>query len=151
MILTDMCRSGKTPEEQVKQILAVAPILPGQNSSNANSPPAQHHTEAAAPKSEPEPKPEPKQETPVAVASERPQIQTQTTSLNGAAPNPEIQNLLQSTGHPASTTEGPLADFHKDLVKDLEAARDGGATPKPGQLRREDTDDSVDEFVDAEG
>lgn len=59
--------------------------------------------------------------------------------------------MLAATGAPPSKQDGPLLDFHRDLSKDLEASREANATPRPGNLKRAGTDDSVDEFVDAEG
>lgn len=48
----------------------------------------------------------------------------------------EIQTLLAATGTVAKG--GPLIDFHEDMAKDLPA------------IKKVDTDDSHDEFVDAQ-
>jgi hypothetical protein len=51
----------------------------------------------------------------------------------------EIQEMLSSTG--SRTKEGPLIDFHEDMKKDL-----------PGSsIKRTNTAESEDEFVDAQG
>lgn len=55
---------------------------------------------------------------------------------------PDIEQILKSTGTPQQG--GALIDFHNDMKDSLPA---GGAK----KLKRNDTDDSVDEFVDAEG
>lgn len=48
----------------------------------------------------------------------------------------EIQTLLVATG--AVAKEGPLIDFHEDMAKDLPP------------IKKVDTDDSHDEFMDAQ-
>lgn len=50
----------------------------------------------------------------------------------------EVQEMLSSTGTRAQG--GPLIDFHQDLKKGL-----------PADLKRTDTEESNDEFVDAQG
>jgi hypothetical protein len=50
----------------------------------------------------------------------------------------EIQEMLSSTG--TRTKEGPLIDFHEDMQKDL-----------PSSIKRTDSTESDDEFVDAQG
>jgi hypothetical protein len=50
----------------------------------------------------------------------------------------EVQEMLSSTGTRAK--EGPLIDFHEDMKKDL-----------PSSIKRTDSAESDDEFVDAQG
>jgi len=52
----------------------------------------------------------------------------------------EIQTMLSATGT-RTNTEGSLIDFHEDLKKSLPA----------GGVKRNDTSESNDEFVDAQG
>jgi hypothetical protein len=79
---------------------------------------------ASIPEPAPAPAPEPKTEGP------RPPIDPQHQSTV------EIQTLLAQTGSTASG--GPLLDFHEELKTNL-----------PAHLKRGDTSESNDEFVDA--
>lgn len=62
-------------------------------------------------------------------------------AANGSSESrPDIEQILKSTGTPQQG--GALIDFHNDMKDSLPAA---------GKLKRNDTEDSTDEFVDAEG
>lgn len=153
-----MLRSdGATPEELTQQILAVAPILPGQESF------APKEVETVAPHQQ---QPAPNdlidfgQEVPAAVAApvsapaqvpvtQAPivpaDLQYAQTNQGGQAQK-DLEGMLSSTASAtAGQSNGPLVDFHDDLRKDLPTA------DKYQVLHRQDTDThSVDEFVDAQ-
>lgn len=113
---------GKTPEEQVKQILAVTPILQGQKTSSEMAIPA--HKENRQ--------------------------QPTTPSTNGSSD--QGQRALEETLLNSSTADakrgGPLLDFHEDLKGDLLHTEEDGAV---GAVHRKDTDtQGLQEFVDAQ-
>jgi hypothetical protein len=176
MLLTDSYRDGPTPDKQIEQILAIYHILKGQRRDTRNSipprgsisgpsshppsaeqPPVEHHpseqrtakppaadlggdlidfgqddAQPPAPK-QPEPNPQPKLELkpePEPEPEDRPALDDKHKSTA------EIQSMLSQTGSPAPG--GPLIDFHQDLNTTL-----------PAGLKKADTAESSDEFVDA--
>jgi len=157
--------NGSTPEEQTKQILAVAPILPGQKSSEKN--PIPPHTHSILPTSQPA------QETvlestendlidfgkddspasaasaaPPAIPSHFPSDLKAAQLQNNGQQQRELEKTLRSTStSPPPENQSSILDFHNDLQTNLPSS-----TMKPAALKREDTDTkSLDEFVDAEG
>lgn len=118
---------GKTPEEQVKQILAVTPILKGQKSSTLNAIPAHHRKENHNPSSD----------------------HSNAEVTNGSASNQKaLEETLSNTSTKDAKEGGPLIDFHEDLKEALPQGKVGGGD---NVLKRQDTDtQSLDEFVDAE-
>lgn len=171
VLLTDSHRDGPTPEKQTEQILAIYPILKGQKPNTRNVIPARssisgsigsishpHHAEHSVQRHSTEQHPNdhhahgpskagggddlidfgqndsqppaPKQPEPKLKPEERPAIDVHHKSTA------EIQSLLSQTGSRAPG--GPLIDFHEDLKTTL-----------PAGLKRADTAESSDEFVDA--
>ncbi|OIW34546.1 hypothetical protein CONLIGDRAFT_9937 [Coniochaeta ligniaria NRRL 30616] len=144
---------GPTPEKQTEQILAIYPILKAEQHPIEQHPAEQRPTEQRPTEQRPteqrpaEPPaagagddlidfgqndaqpPAPKQ--PELKPEERPAIDANHKSTA------EIQALLSQTGSPAPG--GPLIDFHQDLKTTL-----------PAGLKRADTTESSDEFVDAQ-
>lgn len=152
MTHTDEAHSDdSSPEKQSEQILAIYPILKGQKPLTKNiipprgcvsgssiqephDPPPKdkgddlidfgQDDEAPPPaQRQPESKPQPEPE-------ERPAIDPKHKSTAG------IQSMLSDTG--STKSGGSLIDFHDDMKKNL-----------PSSLKREDTTESNDEFVDA--
>ncbi|KAL0474464.1 hypothetical protein QR685DRAFT_429944 [Neurospora intermedia] len=132
---------GDTPEKQAEQIMAIYPILKGQRFVEKNTIPPR--TPVASPSKEAHPpvptidhekldheeaaaEPEPVDTAPKVHPPLEPSHESTT----------EIQKLLVATG--AVAKEGPLIDFHEDMAKDLPP------------IKKVDTDDSHDEFVDAQ-
>ncbi|KAI1802458.1 hypothetical protein F4811DRAFT_529316 [Daldinia bambusicola] len=153
-----------TPDKQAEQIMAIYPVIPGQNYSDWNKiPPGHSHAQkqASAP---------PQGETQDLIdfgqndtntkaqtnnnstATTTTTATTAPTSLSSTAPPPpphplqktgskDIASMLQATGHKAD--DGPLLDFTTDI-----------SPPPPvkeGTLKKEDTDSSNNVFFDAEG
>lgn len=171
VLLTDSYRDGPTPEKQTEQILAIYPILKGQKPNTRNVIPSrssisgsirsishpnhaehsiqrhpteqhpnEHHANGPSAagggddlidfgQNDSQP-PAPKQPEPKLKPEERPAIDVHHKSTA------EIQSLLSQTGSRAPG--GPLIDFHEDLKTTL-----------PAGLKRADTAESSDEFVDA--
>ncbi|KAK4240842.1 Oxysterol-binding protein-like protein OBPalpha [Achaetomium macrosporum] len=142
---------GSTPEKQAEQIMAIYPIVKGQKFDQRNMipPPRASHSEPKEPQKEPNgdcgnlidfdddtstalPQPSNKDQSEEQNRGYRPPIDPSHNSTS------EIQEMLSSTGSRAK--EGPLIDFHEDMKKDL-----------PGTIKRTDTAESEDEFVDAQG
>lgn len=140
---------GSTPEKQAAQIMAIYPVVKGQkwdqkhvippraSTSELCSPAPAHHADEGdlidfgnhQPLPEKRETPEP---TTVAAAEDVPPLDPSHKSTA------DIQTMLAVTG--ARAGEGPLIDFHDDMKKAL-----------PPTLKRAETDDSNDEFVDALG
>jgi hypothetical protein len=172
-VLTAATRDGSKPEKQIEQILAIHPILEGQKPDTRNSIPPRDsvsapssHTPAppqqnvSAPPQQHVSAPQPHrvEQHPVKLPPAQQSGDLVDFGQNDAAaatpkqpePEPEsrpaldprhgstaeIQALLSQTGAPAPG--GPLIDFHQDLKTTL-----------PGGLKRADTAESSDEFVDA--
>ncbi|KAK4251251.1 hypothetical protein C7999DRAFT_37860 [Corynascus novoguineensis] len=115
--------NGSTPEEQAAQIMAIYPIVKGQKFSQENAiPPRASLDEPAAPK----PAPHSDEGNLIDFGDDEP-----------AAQKPP-QSQQQVTGN--GTQDGPLLDFHQDMKKDL-----------PGSVKRAESTESDDEFVDAQG
>lgn len=151
-LLTDMHRDGPTPERQCEQILAIYPILKGQKPNTKNIiPPRGASSERSSHHSPAEQHPRQQQSADKGGdlidfgqhdADPPAQKQAKTVSENPPAKDAhndstaEIQSMLSETGSPASG--GPLIDFHQDMNTSLGAG-----------LKRADTAESSDEFVDA--
>lgn len=172
-MLTNSHRDGATPEKQTEQILAIYPILKGQRPNTKNiipprgsiSGPGSHSPQAESHRTEQHPteQREPAQHTFEHRAAQPPatgggddlidfgQNESQSPAPKQPEPKPEqrpaidanhkstveVQSLLSQTGSPAPG--GPLIDFHQDLKTTL-----------PAGLKRADTTESNDEFVDAQ-
>ncbi|KAJ8070458.1 hypothetical protein OCU04_000832 [Sclerotinia nivalis] len=161
---------GASPQEQAEQILAVYPILPGQQSTEKNRIPPQHHqhTEQA----NPIPAPVPVATTPVSLLPQEkdkenlidlgndspatahyqhvPADLHAAQTQNNGQQQKDLERTLQSTSTVQGQNQSPLIDFHDDLRKDLPTATDTQGTAT-STLYRQDTDThSIDEFVDAE-
>ncbi|KAL8343274.1 hypothetical protein RB598_004561 [Gaeumannomyces tritici] len=137
----------KTPEEQIKQVLAIYPVIKGQKPSEINAIPSRDALmeKAQVPPPASEGLIDFGEETTTKAATEGKQSTEQapkaTTPAGTGAPadtsgSNEIEEMLYSTGHPPKS-DGPLVDFGKDLKKDLP------------RIKRSDTDESHDEFHDA--
>jgi hypothetical protein len=172
-LLTTTSRDGSTPEKQTEQILAIYPILKGQKPNTRNvipprssiSGPSSHPSQAEEHPieqdglqqhgTEQHPS-EPRSAEPPAAGVEEDLIdfgqnETQPPASKQPESKPEerpaidvhhkstaeIQSLLSQTGSPAPG--GPLIDFHQDLKTSL-----------PAGIKRTDTAESNDEFVDAQ-
>jgi len=162
---------GKTAKEQVEQILAVTPILPGQKSNEKNPIPPQHSTAtsqtpshlpaAASSAAENDLNDVGQKEIRQTKTSQPSQLPRLPTDLQTAQTqnNGKQQTDLESTLRATSTNEGsqgPLLDFHNELKKDLPGVGGSADTENEkenelSKLKRQDTETSVDEFVDAEG
>ncbi|KAK3336414.1 Oxysterol-binding protein [Cercophora scortea] len=134
---------GATPEKQAAQIMAIYPIVKGQRYKPVNwipprgsiSGPSTHAAQPSTGHGSAE----------AGKDSGLPKVQERSSSsLNEDPPaidpahksTAEIQALLSATG--ARPTNGPLIDFHQDMKKSL-----------PHSVKRSDTEDSNDEFLDA--
>ncbi|KAM7205809.1 hypothetical protein V8F20_003042 [Naviculisporaceae sp. PSN 640] len=134
---------GQTPEKQAAQIMAIYPIVKGQQNHKRMSIPPRSSISGLSTHSA---------STPAATAE--PDLidfgQNDSKPVGPDRPVPpldaahkstiEIQELLSSTGTKAENG-GSLIDFHEDLRNNLPA----------GGLKRKDTSESNDEFVDALG
>ncbi|KAK0618466.1 hypothetical protein B0T17DRAFT_538004 [Bombardia bombarda] len=161
---------GTTPERQTAQILAIYPIIAGQKierrisiprRGNSLTRPSSQATPAIPTptpsnngddlidfgQADAQPKVVQKQEEevskPAVSEEERPALDAAHKSTA------EIQTMLAATG--ARASEGPLIDFQQDLKKDLPPATATATATATSGLRRSGTDDSNDEFVDAQG
>lgn len=123
---------GDTPQQQAEQIMAIYPILPGQVSKERDIPPPHPHTAEKAPSDD-------KggdlidfgqSDDPAPAQPER-------------QPSSDIPNLLEATGQ---KVDGPLLDFTGNLKKDLPADK----TKAPPGVKRTETEESNDDFFDAE-
>lgn len=139
MLLT-ICSEGP-PEKQAEQVLAIYPIVKGQKASQRNAiPPRGTSFSGPSANQAPEAKgsgdlidfggddnaadlPAPMQ--PTSGQKEDPKVES----------SGEISGLLKQTGTPAPN--GPLIDFHEDLQKNVPS------------IKRSDTEESNDDFVDA--
>jgi len=113
-----------TPEQQAAQIMAIYPIIKGQQFSQKNAiPPRASFSEPHA--------------GPKDLHSDGGDL------IDFAAESPPSQLPLAKTPQAAPGTganDGPLIDYQEDLKRDL-----------PDSLRRIDSTESEDEFVDAQG
>jgi len=166
---------GKTAKEQVEQILAVTPILPGQKSNQENAIPPQHSSATPQTSKAPSAAAGPSaterdtvdngqkdtQQSQPSQQSQSSQLPRLPSDLRTAQVqnNGKQQKDLESTLRSTSTSEhsqGPLLDLHNDLRRDLPSAGSSvEAQRKTGDesvnLKRHDTGSSnADEFVDAE-
>lgn len=150
--------NGATPQDQTKQILAVTPILKGQQSTEKNvippynpptqSQPRRHSTKSstAAPPAASddlidfgEPAVSPAIPTAASHGDSDPQA---AQTLNSGQGQKNREQTLRLAGK--NWEKDSLIDFHEDMKKDLPVAQPA--------LLREDTDTkSIDEFVDAQG
>lgn len=148
---------GSTPVKQVQQILAVTPILPGQNYTEKNPIPKRNPSivsttsppKAASPAASQAPpqaqendlidfgQNEPPTQAPVPLPVDLKAAQTE----NGGQQQKDLERMLRSTSNERG--QGSLIDFHDDMK---------AALPDAHKLQRLDTDtQSLDEFHDAEG
>ncbi|KAL2023452.1 hypothetical protein VTK56DRAFT_2448 [Thermocarpiscus australiensis] len=136
---------GSTPEKQAAQIMAIYPIVKGQKFDHKNMiPPRATQSEASA--------------RPAEVSNERDlidfgddeppsEVRQPSEQKSKDKPQPpldpphesttEVQGMRSTTGSRAE--EGPLIDFHEDVEKSL-----------PASFKRSDSEESQDEFVDAQ-
>ncbi|KAI3323466.1 Oxysterol-binding protein [Xylariaceae sp. AK1471] len=133
-----------TPQKQAEQIMAIFPILPGQVMSEQNIPP--RHVSAAQPSTAGKPPSNDnggdlidfgQNDASAPAQAERP------TKIE-KHPSSDIPNLLESTGQ---KVDGPLLDFTGDLKRDLPSEK----ATVPAGMKRTDTEESNDDFFDAEG
>jgi len=164
------------PEKQAAQIMAIYPIIKGQKfpvkhvipprgsmsepsgerpappeaPNGSSSSPMNSHHDTAIEADEHEKDPKKVQQDEKAHKVQSANVQEQKPDSEGEKVDPppldpshksttEIQTMLAATGQRAKG--GPLIDFHEDMERNLPA----------GGLKRSDTDDSHDEFVDAQG
>ncbi|KAK3382311.1 hypothetical protein B0T24DRAFT_7179 [Lasiosphaeria ovina] len=138
---------GATPEKQAAQIMAIYPIVKGQKWENPMVIPSRgsmsRPTSSSA--SVPQKGSFSQGDGDLIDFGQRDSSSTEQKQ----APPPldpshrstaEIQTLLSATGRTDAHGGGPLIDFHEDLKSSL-----------PADLKRTDTDESNDEFVDAQG
>lgn len=137
---------GPTPEKQAEQIMAIYPVLKGQKSTSTNFIPPRGLNSGANVQSQPV-----EQQNDLIDFGQNndcpPAVQKPAEPAPGPQPEidphhkstAEIQTMLSATGSPI-LPEGSLIDFHEDLKKDL---------PQNGNIKRGDTEESHDEFVDA--
>lgn len=154
---------GDTPEKQIEQILAVAPILRGQKFTEKHAIPPHHsrqsleeppyqssQQESQPPRHEddlidfgqndiPHPTipPGSQQDNKVPEMPRQPSDLQAAQTQNGGQGQKDLEQMLNSTST-AQVTQGPLLDFQDDMHNSL---------PRP-TLKSQDTSD--DEFVDAE-
>lgn len=135
---------GKTPQEQVEQILSIIPILPGQKPSEKNRIP-EYNSPApvkAAPPAGDDLIDFGQNDTPP-----HPQVPADlraTQTENNGQQQKDLESRLRSTSTGKAQGQGGLIDFQEDMKESL---------PPGGQkLKRTDTEtQSVDEFQDAQG
>ncbi|TAQ88036.1 hypothetical protein B7494_g3657 [Chlorociboria aeruginascens] len=137
---------GTTPEQQTQQILAVTPILQGQQSQEKNPIPPQHQKTKSEPVSKPSPAPthqEPQSDL-IDFGQNEPASSQPASATSKSQEQKDLEQTLLETS--TSQNHGSLLDFHDDLKSSLPAMQ-----PQVS-LKRSDTDTkSEDEFVDAEG
>ncbi|KAL2174668.1 uncharacterized protein P884DRAFT_279907 [Thermothelomyces heterothallicus CBS 202.75] len=115
--------NGSTAEEQAAQIMAIYPIVKGQKPNQKNAiPPRASLGESSAGRAAPQ-------------SGEGDLIDFGDDGSTSQRPSQEQRRALASRNQ-----DGPLLDFHKDMEKDL-----------PGSIRRTDSTESDDDFVDAQG
>lgn len=151
---------GPTPQKQTEQILAVTPIIQGQNFQEKNPiPPPRNRTASynsvtgpAEVQQPSEPAPATQNDLidfgqndgstiPPAPPSGPADLHAAQTQ-NGGQRQKDLEGKLKSTSTSSVNNTDSLIDFHQDLKKDLPTAA----------LTRQDTDtNSLDEFVDAQG
>lgn len=149
---TDRYSDGPTPADQIKQILAVTPILKGQTSCERNPIPLSRQTRESLESN----RSHALQHSPV-LESHQPLI-PEASALPAVLPSPrnelndptpvpadlqaqqEVERRLAETATGAKATPGLLLDFHKGLGEALPAVKRVDSETK-----------SLDEFVDAEG
>lgn len=138
-----MSSDGSTPEKQAEQIMAIYPVVKGQKPPTRNAiPPRGSSVGPSSRDSQADQQddlidfgqnddaPRTSQNAAKSTTEIEPKIDSRHQSTA------EIQSMLSATGSPAP--DGVLLDFHEDLKKDL-----------PRSLKRGDTEESHDEFVDA--
>ncbi|KAK1834816.1 Oxysterol-binding protein-like protein OBPalpha [Podospora conica] len=131
---------GTTPEKQAEQIMAIFPIVKGQKWEPKHVIPPRTPSQAPHPDGHLVDVSDAPHTLPPSVTerSEPETLKPKPPLDSSHASTTEIQQMLSSTGTRAQG--GPLIDFHKDLQKGL-----------PTDLKRTDTEESKDEFVDAQG
>lgn len=145
-------RDGESPEKQAAQIMAIFPIVKGQKWEAKNViPPRASISGPAAPTPSSSKLDEgdlidfgqnesSTEHQELTEGQKKGELQSETKPPLDSAHNStaEIQQMLASTGTRAP--QGPLVDFHQGMKKSI-----------PSKPKRVDTDDSNDEFVDAQG
>lgn len=149
-----MNSNGATPEEQIQQILAVTPILPGQKSNEKNVIPPSHQqsnpTDTLPPATS-----HSQVQPPAHPQSDLTDFGSGRTHANDenepkARGQTELEQTLQTTS--TGVHQGPLLDF-SGMKQSLPVAGNGHVVSQSEQvLRRQDTEEGgLDEFVDARG
>lgn len=124
---TDMIdRDGKTPEELSKQILAIAPILPGQNNDTFTQSPQPPSLDNKSLPSRPAP-------------GHRPQDSGNSSNLIDFGSNEpaKIQQQTQPQSQPQVASKAPPRGFSMEPLQ-------------PTVVRSDSVDGEIDQFVDAE-
>ncbi|KAK3394446.1 hypothetical protein B0H63DRAFT_460927 [Podospora didyma] len=136
---------GATPEKQAEQIMAIYPIIAGQKwdrkivippRGSMSRPGSSRQTVAPSAASGSADLIDfggPSESSTSLSSEDKPPLDSSHKSTA------EIQTLLSATGSTAN--QGPLIDFHQDLKQTLPA----------GGVKRTDTEESEDDFVDAQG
>lgn len=151
---------GSTPQKQTEQILAVTPIIPGQNFQEKHPiPPPRNRTASYNSINAPEVQ-QPSQPAPAAqhdlidfgqddrstgippAPPSGPADLYAAQTQNGGQRQKDLEEKLKSTSTTSVNNTDSLIDFHQDLKKDL---------PNAALLRQDTDTNSVDEFVDAQG
>ncbi|KAK4156864.1 Oxysterol-binding protein-like protein OBPalpha [Chaetomidium leptoderma] len=132
-----------TPEQQAAQIMAIYPVAKGQKFRQENVIPPR--ASLSGPDARPKDTHSGEGDL-IDFGSDGPSEKLQPPKEEQDPPpldrshgsTAEIQEMLSATGNRAE--QGPLIDFHGDMKKDL-----------PGSIKRTDSTESDDEFVDAQG
>ncbi|KAK0735010.1 Oxysterol-binding protein [Lasiosphaeria miniovina] len=138
---------GATPEKQVAQIMAIYPIVKGQKWENPMVIPSRGSMSRPTSSSASVPRKGSFSQGDGDLIDFGQRDSSSTGQKQAPPPldpshrsTTEIQTLLSATGRTDAHGGGPLIDFHEDLKSSL-----------PADLKRTDTDESNDEFVDAQG
>lgn len=117
--------------------MAIYPVIKGQKSATKNSIPPRTSTATTSGQDTPNLIDFSHDNTPATPQEAKPSSETKAEVDPRHKSTAEIQTMLSATGSPAHS--GPLIDFHDDLKTSL-----------PQKLSRGDTEESQDEFVDAQ-
>ncbi|KHJ33198.1 putative oxysterol-binding protein [Erysiphe necator] len=130
---------GPTPQSQVDQILAVAPILPGQKKNHTTS--ALQQINQLGTCSPPMINSFTKENSLPSLINIKSGDTNEHQAFNGSQTHKDA--LVNFQGNKLETRQEPLLGFHREMTKGLEIRQDSS-------LREADTDtSSLDEFVDA--
>ncbi|KAI0428978.1 Oxysterol-binding protein [Xylaria sp. FL1042] len=130
---------GDTPKKQAEQIMGIYPILEGQVAHERAIPP--HHVSPSTVK-------KPSNDNggdliDFGQSDEPIPVKTEPLAKTGRFPSSDISNLLEATGQKA---DGPLIDFTGDLKENLPTEK----AKVPQGVKRSETEESNDDFFDAE-